>query len=64
MEYHGTVDGIQILLLLNYALLSSVYEKIKEKIEEKDRSTTGFKAKVATWGKGIGLRGNNNIQNR
>ena len=56
------MDGIQILLLMNYVLLSSVYEKIKEKVEEKDRSITGFKAKVATWSKGIGLQGNKNVQ--
>lgn len=42
--------------------LFSVYEKMKEKMEEVGRSLTGFKAKVAGWGKGIGLRGNQNIQ--
>ena len=56
------MDGIQILLLMNYVLLSSVYEKMKEKMEEIGRSITGFKAKVATWSKGVGLRGNKNIQ--
>ena len=56
------MDGIQILLLMNYALLSSVYEKMKEKMEEIGHSNTGFKAKVSTWSKIIGLQGNKNIQ--
>ena len=52
---------LQIVLLLSYALCS-VYEKMKEKMEEIGRSLTGFKAKVSAWGKNIGLRGNRNIQ--
>ena len=55
------MDDIQILLLMSYVLLSSVYEKMKEKIEI-GHSTTGFKARMSTWSKGIGLRGNKNIQ--
>ncbi|XP_065884226.1 long-chain-fatty-acid--CoA ligase ACSBG2-like [Dysidea avara] len=39
-----------------------VWEKMKEKMEEIGRTLTGFKAKVSAWGKGIGLRGNQNIQ--
>ena len=52
---------LQIDLLLSYALCS-VYEKMKEKMEEVGRSLTGFKAMVSAWGKDIGLRGNQNIQ--
>ena len=40
----------------------SVYEKMKEKIEEIGRGLTGIKAKVSAWGRDIGLRGNRNIQ--
>ena len=52
---------LQLVVLLSYALCS-VYEKMKEKIEEVGRSLTGFKAKVSAWGKSMGLRGNRNIQ--
>ena len=45
-----------------YNALCSVYEKMKEKIEEVGRTLTGFKAKVSAWGKSIGLKGNRNIQ--
>ena len=44
-------------------ILSSVYEKMKEKMEEVGRTITGFKKKVSTWARDIGLRGNRNIQN-
>lgn len=50
------------MLLLMSCVLSSVYEKMKEKMEEIGRTITGFKAKVSAWGKGVGLRGNRNIQ--
>jgi len=43
-------------------LFSRVWEKMKEKMEEVGRTLTGFKAKVSAWGKGVGLRGNQNIQ--
>ena len=52
---------LQIDLLLSCALCS-VYEKMKEKMEEVGRSLTGFKAMVSAWGKDIGLRGNQNMQ--
>ena len=45
-----------------YHPISSVYEKMKEKIEEVGRSITGAKAKVSRWARDIGLRGNQNIQ--
>jgi len=40
----------------------SVYEKMKEKMEEVGRTITGFKAMVSRWAREIGLRGNQNIQ--
>ncbi|XP_065884225.1 long-chain-fatty-acid--CoA ligase ACSBG2-like [Dysidea avara] len=39
-----------------------VWEKMKEKMEEIGRTITGFKAKISAWGRGVGLRGNQNIQ--
>ena len=47
---------------LTYIVLSSVYEKMKEKMEEVGRSISGFKARISAWGKGVGLRGNRAIQ--
>lgn len=35
---------------------------MREKMEEIGRSITGIKAKIGAWGKGVGLRGNKNIQ--
>ena len=43
-------------------MLSSVFEKMKEKMEEIGQTITGFKAKISAWGKGIGLRSNKAIQ--
>ena len=43
-------------------MLFSVFEKMKEKMEEIGQTITGFKAKIASWGRGIGLRGNRAIQ--
>ena len=61
LEYHGTVYDSHVLLLVS-VVLYSVYEKMREKMEEVGRSLTGFKAKVSAWGKDVGLRGNQNIQ--
>ena len=49
------------MLLVSYKLCS-VYEKMKEKMEEVNQSLIGFKAMVSAWSKDIGLRGNQNIQ--
>ena len=43
-------------------MLFSVYEKMKEKMEEVNRELTGVKAMLFSWARGIGLRGNQNIQ--
>ena len=43
-------------------MTSSVFEKMKERMEEIGHTVTGFKAKVSSWGRGIGLRGNRSIQ--
>ena len=60
MEYHGRVyDGMETLICV---CVFSVYEKMKEKMEEVGRTITGFKAKVSRWAREIGLRGNQNIQ--
>jgi len=47
---------------LTDGLIFSVWEKMKEKMEEIGRSLTGFRAKISAWGRGIGFRGNQNIQ--
>ena len=39
-----------------------VWEKIMEKLQEAGRSTTGMKKRISTWAKGVGLRGNMNIE--
>jgi long-chain-fatty-acid--CoA ligase ACSBG len=41
---------------------SRVWEKIMEKLQELGRSTTGMKKRISTWAKGVGLRGNMNIE--
>ena len=43
-------------------LLFSVYEKMKEKMEEVNRELSGVKAMLFSWARDIGLRGNQNIQ--
>ncbi|CAB3984774.1 long-chain-fatty-acid-- ligase ACSBG2-like isoform X2 [Paramuricea clavata] len=39
-----------------------VWEKIMEKLQELGRNTTGIKKRISTWAKGVGLRGNMNIE--
>ncbi|XP_028411292.1 long-chain-fatty-acid--CoA ligase ACSBG2-like [Dendronephthya gigantea] len=39
-----------------------VWEKIMEKLQTIGRSTTGMKKKISTWAKGVGLRGNMNLE--
>ncbi len=33
-----------------------------EKLQEVGRNTTGMKKRISTWAKGVGLRGNMNIE--
>ena len=33
-----------------------------EKLQEAGRNTTGIKKRISTWAKGVGLRGNMNIE--
>ena len=51
-----------VLLLINHALLSSVYEKMKEKMEEIDGSITGLKAMMWTRSKSMSLKRHKNTQ--
>ncbi|KAL9986588.1 hypothetical protein ACROYT_G000756 [Oculina patagonica] len=39
-----------------------VYEKIMEKLKELGQSVTGMKRKMATWAKGVALKGNMNLE--
>lgn len=39
-----------------------VWEKIMEKLQEVGRNTTGVKKRISTWAKGVGLRGQMNIE--
>ncbi|XP_071117767.1 long-chain-fatty-acid--CoA ligase ACSBG2-like isoform X2 [Haliotis cracherodii] len=40
-----------------------VWEKMMEKLMSIGKQTTGLKKKISTWAKGVGLKGNYNIQN-
>ncbi len=38
-----------------------VWEKIQEKLQAGAKNVTGFKRKISTWAKGIGLRGHHSV---
>ena len=42
-------------------MLCSVWEKIKERLEEAFTHFTGMKSRLISWGRGIGLQGNKNL---
>lgn len=41
-----------------YVCVDRVWEKIAESMQLVARNTTGLKAKISQWAKGVGLKGN------
>ena len=57
-------EEISSTLLLFFCFYFRVWEKFHERMQAAAAEITGIKKKLAEWARGVGYRGNTNIQNK
>ena len=56
LESQGTTCITDSLVIINFSI--RVWDKIAESMQLIARNTTGIKARISQWAKGVGLKGN------